>query len=406
MRFVEGLDARGQRRIAQDENGRAVFAGDARGFDRDVKTIFHGGSGENDARAVAVPAVDRLEKIALLDVRGQAGARPAALDINNNERHLGHGGPADRLGLKRNAGAGAAGDGEIAGEGEAESERDGAELVLGLDKDAAVFRQLAPQNFHDRRPGRDRITGAVTNAGGDEAVGEGGVAVHGDLGRRAGFIDLLELVKLRENIADGITVAGLERHQGGVDDALVFAGELFANQRLQLLDVEVENFRDQAEDENVFALVLGGAAERFDGEAGDGDADVDETFVVKVGLNVIGIVKENAAVFQEPDVVLVAVLIKRDEEIGFVAGRQHFAGAHADLENGWAAGDGGGNRHVGHDFLGAPAGEPGEERAGALDAVLRIAGETNNGVVDVFRTQICPVSVRRRTGGWRCRARV
>src|SRR5436190_7707601 len=351
MRFVEGLDARGQRRIAQDENGRAVFASDARGFDRDVKTIFHGGSGENDARAVAVPAVDRLEKIALLDVGREAGARPAALDINNNERHLGHRRPADRLGLKRNAGAGAAGDGEIAGEGEAERERDGAELVLGLDKDAAVFRQLAPQNFHDRGPGRDRITGAVTNAGGDEAVGERGVAIHGDLGRRAGFIDLLELVKLRENIADGITVPGLERHQGGVHDALVFAGEFFANQRLQFLDVEVENFRDQPENENVFALVLGGAAERFDGEPGDRHADVNETFVVEVGLDVIGIVKKNAALFQKPDVVLVAVLVKRHEEIGFVAGRQDFASAHADLENGWTAGDGGGNGHVVLDFL-------------------------------------------------------
>ena len=212
-----------------------------------------------------MPAVDRLEKIALLDVGREAGARPAALDINNNERHLGHRRPADRLGLERNAGAGAAGDGEIAGEGEAERERDGAELVLGLDKDAAVFRQLAPQNFHDGRPGRDRIPGAVTNAGGDEAVGERGIAVHGDLGSRAGLIDLLELVKLRENIADGITVAGLERHQRGVDDALVFTGEFFADQRLQLLDVEMENFRDQAEDENILALILGRPAQRFDG---------------------------------------------------------------------------------------------------------------------------------------------
>src|SRR5205814_9653553 len=101
-----------------------------------------------------------------------------------------------------------------------------------------------------------------------------------------------------------------------------FAGEFFPNQGLQLLDVEVENFRDQAEDENIFALVLGGAAERFDGESGDRDADVYETFVVEIRLDVIGIVKENAAFFEEPDVVLVTVLIKRDEEIGFVAGRQ------------------------------------------------------------------------------------
>ena len=207
---------------------------------------------------------------------------------------------------------------------------------------------------------------------------------------------LLELVKFREQVADGIGVAGLERHERGVDDALVFAGEFFADQGLQLVDVEMENFRDQAEDENVFALVLGGAAERFDGEAGDRHADVNEAAVIEIGLDVIGIVKEHAALFQKADVVLVAVLIKRDEEIGFVAGGEDFAGAHADLENGGAAGDGGGNRHVGHDFLGAAAGEPGEERAGALDAVLRITGEPDDGVVDVFRAEIG--AVRGRSG--------
>ena len=82
-----------------------------------------------------------------------------------------------------------------------------------------------------------------------------------------------------------------------------------------------------------------------------GHADVDETFVVEVRLDVIGIVKEHAAFFQKADVVLVTVLIKRDEEVGFVAGGKHFAGAHADLENGGPAGDGGRDRHVGHDVL-------------------------------------------------------
>ena len=213
----------------------------------------------------------------------------------------------------------------------------------------------------------------------------------------------LKLVLLRQDVADGVGVAGRERHDGGVDDALVFAGEFFFDQRRQLLDIEMEDFRDQPEDENVFAFVLRGAAERFDGEAGDRHADVNEAFVVEVGLDVIGIVKENAAVFQKADVVLVAVLIKRDEEIGFVAGGEDFAGAHADLENGRAAGDGGGNRHVGHDVLIAAAGEAREESAGALDAVLRIAGEANDGVVDVFGAKIG--AVRGRSGLRRCRAR-
>ena len=123
----------------------------------------------------------------------------------------------------------------------------------------------------------------------------------------------------------------------------------------------------------------------------------------RFGLDVIGIVKENAAFFQEADVVLVTVLIKRDEEIGFVARGEDFARAHAHLENRRAAGDRGGNRHVSHDFLRAAAGEPREERAGALDAVLRIAGEPNDGVVDVFRAKIG--ALRAGAGGSRCRWR-
>ena len=94
-----------------------------------------------------------------------------------------------------------------------------------------------------------------------------------------------------------------------------------------------------------------------------GHADVDEPFVVEVRLDVIRIVKEDAAVFQEADVVLVAVLVKGDEEIGFVARGKNFAGADADLENRRPAGDGGRDRHVGHDVLLAAAGEPGEKGA-------------------------------------------
>ncbi len=150
----------------------------------------------------------------------------------------------------------------------------------------------------------------------------------------------------------------------------------------------MENFRDQAEDENVFALVLGRAAQRLDRQASDRHADVDETLVVEVRLDVIGVVKQDAAFFEKVDVVLVAVLIKRDQEIGFVTRREHFARAHADLKDRRPAGDGGGNRHVGHDILVAPAGEPGEKRTRALDAVLRIAGEADDGVVDALRAEI------------------
>src|SRR5207253_8222763 len=108
----------------------------------------------------------------------------------------------------------------------------------------------------------------------------------------------------------------------------------------------------------------------------------------EVGLDVIRIVKQDAAFFEKVDVVLITVLIKRDEKIGFVTRRQDFARAHADLKNGRSARDGGRDRHISHDVVVASSGQSRQKRAGGLNAVLRIAGEPNHGVLNIFRTQI------------------
>ena len=44
--------------------------------------------------------------------------------------------------------------------------------------------------------------------------------------------------------------------------------------------------------------------------------------------------------------------------------------------------------HVGHDILFAASGESGQKGAGGLNSVLRIPGETNYGVLNIFRPQI------------------
>src|SRR5262249_62031242 len=56
--FVERLDPRGQRSVAQNKNGRAILARDAGGFNRDVKTIFNGRCGEHHPRTFTVPSAD------------------------------------------------------------------------------------------------------------------------------------------------------------------------------------------------------------------------------------------------------------------------------------------------------------------------------------------------------------
>jgi len=130
-----------------------------------------------------VTAKDGLVKVALLDVGGEAGARTAALDIDDDERDLCHGSPADGLGFERDSGAGAACDGQVAGIGKPEGHRNGAQLILALHEEAAVFGELRAQGLHDGGPWRDGIRSAIAHTGGDQPISEGLVAIHRNLAR-------------------------------------------------------------------------------------------------------------------------------------------------------------------------------------------------------------------------------
>ena len=168
-------------------------------------------------------------QIALLDVGRQTGARPAALNVANDDRDLGHRRPTNRFGLERNPRASAARHSEIPAVRTSEGDRDRCQFVFGLDKNPAILWQLAPERFHHGRPRRDRVTGAEAHAARDQSVGQRLVPVHRDLRASARSWDVLEPIMLRENVAHGIRVTGLERHQRGVDHALVFAAEFFSD---------------------------------------------------------------------------------------------------------------------------------------------------------------------------------
>jgi hypothetical protein len=60
----------------------------------------------------------------------------------------------------------------------------------------------------------------------------------------------------------------------------------------------------------------------------------------RLGLDMIGVVKNNPALLDRINVLLVGMLIKREQDIGFVPGTEHFAGTNPHLKNGWAPGDG------------------------------------------------------------------
>ena len=181
-----------------------------------------------------------------------------------------------------------------------------------------------------------------------------------------------------------MAVAGMERRQRVVHDALVLAAKALGNQFFQLRHVEIEHPRNEAERVNVFALVLGRAADGLDRQRGNGNADVVIVLLpFGLGLDVVGVKQHDAALFERVDVAFVGMLVKRQQHVGLVARAEHFARADADLENGRPAGNGGGNGHEGHDFLFAAAGQPREEPADGLDAVLRIAGDADHRLVDL-----------------------
>ena len=78
-------------------------------------------------------------------------------------------------------------------------------------------------------------------------------------------------------------------------------------------------------------------------------------FPFRLRLDVVGIVKHDAALFQRTDVVFVGVLVKRQQHVRLVARTQHLAGADAHLENGRPAGNRRRNGHERHDLLLAAA---------------------------------------------------
>ena len=112
---------------------------------------------------------------------------------------------------------------------------------------------------------------------------------------------------------------------------------------------------------------------------------MDDAALVLDLLDLVGIVKADPAVAQGVEMVVVGVLVKGHQGVGAVAGVEDLAGAKVDLEDGRTAGNGAGNRHVGHDFLGGGSGQLAEKGPDRLNAILGIAGQTDDGIADVGR---------------------
>ena len=84
------------------------------------------------------------------------------------------------------------------------------------------------------------------------------------------------------------------------------------------------------------------------------------------------------------------MLIESNKEVSLVAGRKDLAGTDPDLKNRRSTRDGRWDCHVGHDFLVAATGQAGQNRAGRLDTILRIASQADDSVSNVLRPEIGP----------------
>ena len=365
--------------------------------------------GEDDEGRLAVAPVHGLQQVRLLGLRGQAGRRSGALDVDDDERQLGHDAQSDRLHLEGESRAGRRGDTEVAAVRGTERRADPGDLVLGLERDDALRLVLA-ELVEDVGGGRDGVAAEEQRhprlARGDhEAVRGGGVAVDlsvltgGHRGRR-------HLVPYGERLGRlAVRVAGPERRHVGVAD-VGSRREPAAEELLGALDGSSVQPGQQAEGEHVLRPcgVLAAEVEVLDGRHSEaGEVESDELVGVEraVGERVGGIADAGQVPFREvggvdddhaaePDVGQVHLegcRVHGDEHFGVVAGRGDVAVGEVELEAG-DAGQGAGWRpdlggEVGQrgDVVAERGGVSREAVAGQLHAVAGVAGETDHDMV-------------------------
>ena len=323
LRLGEGLNAGRNALVAEQDHRGGELAGDVHRLDRGVEAVLNAARGDHHPGAVAMTAKGGDVEVGLLDVGRHPRGGTAALHINDHQRHLRHGGPADGLGLEGDARAGRTGHRNAPTPAATNGHRHGGDLVFALNEGSAVLGQLLAKQFHNIGPRSDRVAGTEADARGQQPIGDGLVPVHHHLGADLA-LGGVELVTLQQ-VFQRVIVAGVEAGVGVVEDRGVLAAKALGDELLQLGDVEVIDFRQQAEYVDVLALVAAGAADGFHGEAGDGHADV-AVALLPLGLrgHVVGIIQHDAAKLQRLDVVLVAVLVEGKQHVGLVAGGEHF----------------------------------------------------------------------------------
>src|SRR5262249_50034923 len=157
--------------------------------------------------------------------------RAAALHVDNDQGRFRHNSPADGFHFEGNARTAGARDGDAACETCAIGHRDCGDFVFALNEGSAVLGQFATEDFHDVGPWSDRVSGTETHAGGNNAVSEGLIAGHDHL--LALFALALDEFEGFEDLAERMSVTGMEGSQSVVEDAGIFSSKTFSDEGFQ-----------------------------------------------------------------------------------------------------------------------------------------------------------------------------
>ena len=330
LRAPVGLLGGGQARVGQHDHDHVERLGDAPGGDDRVEAVLDRARRDDHLRGVAVAAEDRGEQIALLDLGRLAGARPAALHVDHDQRDLGHHRQADGLLLERVAGARGDRHGALAGVGRADREGRRGDLVLGLVHHAADLGEDLAEVVRGGGGRRDGVHRADLHAGRHHAQREGHVAVHDHLamvGRRRRHVEGQVQVGQRPLVPRG------EQGDVGVDELAGLLAEGQCDLVAGQVEVELVDRAQHAERVHVLAAPRVGdqlAALPLHRDLDDPVAGGDQQVVrLGVGRGDPGVAvvtphvleQDRAARLELPGVHPAEqhLLVERDDEVGLVA---------------------------------------------------------------------------------------
>ena len=391
--------------IEHDEDDRLQPLGEIERARGELERLVRPVGNEQHVLGVAVRGEGAAREVGLLGARRHAGRGPAALHVEHHHRNLGEIGEAEELLHQRDAGPGGRGEGARAVPARSDRDADGGDLVLGLNDGVVllacrlvdpVARAIALERFRERRGGRDRVPGA-----------DGGPAIDGaEAGGK---------IALDENpVADGVAapepnaertleaglrlvVADLERLQIG-GDQLVLALELLADQRLDDLQLDVEQRRERADVDDVLVelalprIVISGSADRGQRQP----EDLDVVAGQKMADGPRRIVEEIAAGLERRDILREGLRIHGDQNIGASARAEPDRPRSPALRTRWAGPDVRGEDVARRDRHAHPQDRPRKQQIGACRSRAVDVGEANDEVVysvDRHRGPACAISM-------------